>query len=93
MKIKLFFLFGVMCLFLISYGFRLRSYLWNAIKDGTTGRNRDKYMALRAVYPKRYGVENLYHITNTAGIIGVSILLGFISILFFLLTLISIGQQ
>ncbi len=86
MKIKLFFLFGVLCLALISYDFRLRSYLWNAIMDGTTGRNRE-YMALRDVFLKRYGDENLYQLINIHGIIGVSILLGFISIVFFYLTL------
>jgi len=86
MKTKLFFFFGVLCLALIAYDFRLRSYLWNVIMDGTSG-NRVKYMALRDVFIERYGDENLYQLTNIHGIIGVSILLGFISMVFFYLTL------
>ena len=54
--------------------------------------NREKYMALRDVFLKRYGDENLYHVLNLTGITGISIILGFISILFFLLILISIEK-
>lgn len=87
MKAKLFFLFGVLCLALILYEFRSRSYLWNAIMDGTSGLNREKYMALRDVFLKSYGDENVYHLKNIYGIIGVSILWGLLSMLFFLLIL------
>ena len=91
-KTTLFFLFGVLCLALISYEFCSSFYLWHAIMDGTNGRNREKYMALREVFLKRYGDENLYHVTNLTGIKGISIVLGSISILFFLLVLISIEK-
>jgi hypothetical protein len=92
-KPKLFSLFGVLCLGLISYEFYSRFYLWKAIMDGATGRNREKYMALRDVFLKRYGDENLYHVTNLTGITGISIILGSISILFFLLIFISIENS
>lgn len=91
-KPKLFSLFGVLCLALIAYEFRSRFYLWKAIMDGTSGRNREKYMALRDVFLKRYGDENLYHVTNLTCITGISIILGSISILFSLLILISIEK-
>lgn len=87
MKTKLLVLLGIFCLAIIAYEFRARSYLWNAIMDGTSGHNREKYMALREVFLKRYGDENIYQITNLNGVTGVSILLGLISILFFLLVL------
>jgi glucan phosphoethanolaminetransferase (alkaline phosphatase superfamily) len=60
--------------------------------NGTTGRNREKYMALWDVWAKRYGDENLYHLTNFHGIVGVSILLGFISALFFFLIIIPMEK-
>ena len=88
-KTTLFFLIGVFCLAIITYEFRSQFVLWHAIMDGTSGRNREKYMALRDVFLKRYGDQNLYHITNLTGITGISIILGFIAILFFLLIFIS----
>ena len=88
-KTTLLFLFGVFCLALITYEFRSQFILWHTIMDGTSGRNREKYMALRDVFLKRYGDENLYHVTNLIGITGISIILGSISILFFLLIFIS----
>ena len=92
MKTKLFFFLGVLCLALISYDLRLRFYLSHAIMGGASCANKEKFMALRDEWAKRYGDENLYHITNIYGIIGVSILLGFISMLFFFLILISIEK-
>jgi hypothetical protein len=92
MKTKLFFLSGVLCLGLISYEFYSRFYLWIAIMHGTNGRNREKYMALRDEFLKRYGDDNLYHLTNLTGITAVSIILGSISILFFFLILISMKK-
>ena len=89
MKTKLFFFLGVLCLAIISYDLCLRFYLYNAISAGTGGTNRENYLVLRDEWAKRYGDENLYHLTNSTTIIGVSILLGFISILFFFLILIS----
>jgi hypothetical protein len=89
-KTTLFFFIGIFCLALITYEFRSQFILWRAIMDGTSGRNREKYMALRDVFLKRYGDENLYHVTNLTGITGISIILGFISILFFLLIFISV---
>jgi hypothetical protein len=50
---------------------------------GKSKLSREKYMALRDVFLKRYGDENLYHVTNLTGITGISILLGFISVVFF----------
>lgn len=91
-KTKLFFLFGVLCLVLISYELYSRFYLWFAIMDGASGLKREKYMALRDVFLKRYGDENIYHLTNYVGITGISILLGSISIFFFLLILISLEK-
>jgi len=70
MKTKLFFFIGVLCLALISYDLYVRFYLSNAIMAGTDGTNREKYMALRDEWAKRYGDENLYHLTNFYGIIG-----------------------
>jgi hypothetical protein len=89
-RTTLFFLIGVFCLALITYEFRSQFIMWHAIMGGTNGRNREKYMALRDVFLKRYGDENLYHVTNLTGITGISIILGFISILFFLLIFISL---
>jgi glucan phosphoethanolaminetransferase (alkaline phosphatase superfamily) len=60
--------------------------------DGTSGHNREKYMALWNEWAKIYGDENLYHLTNFHGIVGISILLGFISVLFFFLILISLEK-
>jgi hypothetical protein len=54
---------------------------------------REKYMALREVFLKRYGDENLYHVTNLTGITGISIGLGAMSMLFFLLIFISIEKS
>jgi hypothetical protein len=88
-KESLLFLIGVFCLVIITYESRSRFILWRTIMDGTSGRNREKYMALRDVFLKRYGNENIYHVTNLTGITGISIGLGFISILFFLLIFIS----
>ena len=89
-KTTLFFFIGVFCLALITYEFRSQFILWRAIMDGTSGRNREKYMALRDVFLKRYGEENLYHVTNFTAITGISIVLGAISILSFLLIFISV---
>lgn len=92
MKIKMFFVFGVLSLAVISYEFCARFYLWNTIMDETS-MNREKYMALRDVFLKKYGNENIYHLKNSAGYMGISILLGFISIFFFILILISINKS
>jgi hypothetical protein len=54
--------------------------------------NREEYMALRDVFLKRYGDENLYHITNVTAVTRISIVLGAISILFFLLIFIPVLQ-
>jgi hypothetical protein len=46
---------------------------------GGAGRtNKEKLMVLRDEWAKRYGDENLYHLKNIYGIVGVSILLPFI---------------
>ena len=91
-KPKLFFLFGVFCLAIITYEFRSQFYLWHSIMGGKGKLGREKYMALRDVFLKRYGDENLYHVTNLTGITGISIVLGAISILSFLLIFISVVQ-
>lgn len=87
MKKKLFSLFGVLCIAIISYEYYARTLLWSATMGETTGRNREKYMALRDVFIEKYGNENIYQITNLDGVTGISILLGLISILFFILIL------
>ena len=89
-KTTLFYLTGVFCLAIITYEFRSQFYLWHSIMGGEGKLGREKYMALREVFLKRYGDENLYHVTNFTGITGISIVLGAISILSFLLIFISV---
>ena len=88
-KTTLLFLIGVFCLTIITYEFRSQFILWHTIMGGKGKLGREKYMALRDVFLKRYGDENLYHVTNLTGITGISIVLGAISILSFLLIFIS----
>jgi len=91
-KTTLFFLIGVFCLAIITYEFRSSFSLWHSIMGGKGRLNRENYMALRDVFLKRYGEENLYHVTNFTAITGISIVLGAISILSFLLIFISVVQ-
>lgn len=93
MKIRLFSLFGVLCLALISYEFHSRTSLWNIIMNGVSGRDREKYMILRDVFLKKYGEENLYQITNISSVTGISILLGVISMVLFFLVLTSMEKK
>ena len=67
--------------------------MWLSIMAGKGRLNRENYMALRDVFLKRYGEENIYHITNITAVNGISILLGAISILLFLLIFISIEKS
>jgi hypothetical protein len=92
-KTTLFLLIGVLCLAIITYEFRSQFILWHSIMGGNGKLGREKYMALREVFLKRYGDENLYHVTNLTGITGISIVLGAMSMLSFLLIFISIEKS
>ncbi len=89
-KTTLFYLIGVFCLAIITHEFLSQFYLWHSIMGGEGKLGREKYMALREVFLQRYGYENLYHVTNLTSITGISIVLGAISILLFLLIFISV---
>lgn len=88
MKTKIFFFFGVLCLSIISYEHYASTSLWNAIMNGTTGRDKE-YIALRTVFTEKYEAENIYQIANLKVVMGTSIFLGIMSALIFFSILIT----
>ena len=94
MKIKIFFYSGMVCLFLISYDLFRGIHLSNVSvpNGGIHSLSRDENIARCKILTEKYVEGNLYHLTNVQAITGVNILLGIVSIIALILTLVFIKE-